>query len=64
MNFKEDLLWQGLEIPYCIDTKCINEQLELYGKRISNRIGHCRTGCIVRDKDEFYPVYRKNVLKK
>lgn len=26
--------------------------------------GHCRTGCIVRDRDEFFPLYRKNVLNK
>ncbi len=25
--------------------------------------GLCRTGCIVKDKEEFYPLYRKNVLK-
>lgn len=26
--------------------------------------GHCRTGCIVKDGDEFYPLYTKNVLNK
>jgi len=24
--------------------------------------GHCRTGCIVKDKDEIYPFYQKYVL--
>lgn len=26
--------------------------------------GHCRVGCIVRDKDEFYPLYRSHVLER
>lgn len=26
--------------------------------------GHCRTGCIVRDREEIYPFYQKYVLKR
>lgn len=56
-DFANDLLRHGRmeEKKCCIDcNKCFSLMDP----------GHCRTGCIVRDREEFYPLYRKNVLKK
>ncbi len=39
MDFKDDLLKQGLEIPYSLHTDCFMEPLVLYGKKVPNRIG-------------------------
>lgn len=39
MNFQEELLRQGLSIPYEEDAAVLREQLSLYGRRVPNRIG-------------------------
>lgn len=54
-EFANDLLIQGfMDAKKC----CINcnKCFDLMDP------GHTRTGCIVRDKDEFYPLFAKNVL--
>ena len=39
MNFKDDLLQYGLEIPYSTNTDYFQKPLVLYGKKLPNRIG-------------------------
>lgn len=39
MSFRDDLLRQGLEIPYSTNTANLAAPLELWGKKIPNRIG-------------------------
>ena len=39
MNYKEELLLHGLEIPYGTDKDILLKPLRLYGKKIHNRIG-------------------------
>ena len=39
MNYKEELLRHGLEIPYGTDKDILLKPLRLYGKKIHNRIG-------------------------
>lgn len=39
MDFKEELLQQGLEPPYSADTDLLAEPMVLFGKKIPNRIG-------------------------
>ena len=39
MDFREELLEQGLEIPFSVDTECLKEPLFLYGRKVPNRLG-------------------------
>lgn len=39
MNFQEELLQQGMEIPYSTETACLGEPLILGNRKIPNRIG-------------------------
>lgn len=53
-SFANDLLTRGeMDAGKC----CVD-----CNKCFSLMDGHCRTGCIVRDKDEFLPLYQKYVL--
>ncbi len=56
-SFASDLLKQGK----MDEKKCCVNCYKCYSLMDP---GHCRVGCIVRDREEFYPLYRKYVLER